>query len=275
MDSDSESSGGLLHKLSRLFNSRSAEQVEQAIIEADADEILPEERSMLLRVLHLDDVQVQDIMTPRTDIYGVEANTALGKTIELVVESGHSRIPIYKENRDNIVGVVYAKDLLRELLYKRDELTPVASLMRAPFFVPATKNALELLQEFRAKKTHLAIILDEYGGTSGVVTIEDVLEQIVGEIEDEHDAPREEEIQTQPDGSALISGRAYLEDLNSALGLKLESEEVDTIGGHLSHILGRMPQTDEELVIDGRAFKILHADAKQIHRILLAPASDK
>ncbi len=268
MDGDSDSSG-LWQKLSRLF-SKTVDPVKQAIIDATADgEIQAEERSMLLRVLQMDDVQVQDIMTPRTDIDGVDADTSIAKAVELVVASGHSRIPIYKENRDNIVGVVYAKDLLRELMHREHIDKSVAGVMRAPFFVPETKNALELLQEFKAKKTHLAVILDEYGGTSGIVTIEDVLEQIVGDIEDEHDAPKEDEIRLQPDGSVVLSGRAYLDDMNAALGLKLESDEVDTIGGHISHILGRVPAPGEEFVMENRSFKVLEADAKQIHSILM------
>ena len=223
---------------------------------------------MLLNILHLNDVRVQDIMTPRTDIDCVDISQPLDAIINRIVESGHSRIPIFKETRDNIVGVAFAKDVLRALYAPEQNLSPGTpeSIMRPPFFVPETKNVHELLEEFRSRKNHMAIAIDEYGGTSGLVTIEDVLEVIVGDIEDEHDAPREDDIHTLEDGSFVFSGRTYLEDLE-AHNMPFVSDEVDTIGGYITMILGHVPQAGETLTLDGWTFSIEEADAKQIRQI--------
>ncbi|MDL2207662.1 CBS domain-containing protein, partial [Desulfovibrio sp. OttesenSCG-928-M16] len=191
---------------------------------------------------------------------------------EFIIATGHSRIPIYSGNRDNIIGIVHAKDLLEHALDPAEHVRPVKDIMRDPYYVPETKNVLDLLQEFRTRKVHLAVILDEYGGTAGLVTIEDVLEQIVGDIEDEHDAPREVDISLLEDGSYKISGRAYLDDLNDSLDLAIESEEVDTLGGFLTHLAGRVPEEGEQFTPEGAKgalFTVLEADPKQIHAVRL------
>lgn len=266
MDDGSDSS--IWHKLGKLFQPRHGDSVEQAIREASEEgELDKEEGSMLQGVLSLDDLQVQDIMTPRTDIECVSDTDGIRQVAELIIETGHSRIPVYSGNRDNIIGILHAKDLLEHLLEASEQSRPASSLMREAFFVPETKNVLDLLQEFRARKNHLAVILDEYGGTAGLITIEDVLEVIVGDIEDEHDAPREEDFLCQEDGSFLISGRAHLEDLSERLPVTLVSEEVDTLGGFLTHLAGRVPENGEEFVVDGARFIIEDADAKQIHSV--------
>jgi magnesium and cobalt transporter len=273
LESDSDG-GNFFNKLGRLFGGRNTDPVEQAIIEASQEgELEEEEGSMLLSVLHLDDIKVEDIMTPRTDIHGVDSTASVASAIEQILEYGHSRLPIYQDNRDNIVGIIYAKDLLREAVHQDNLHKPVSVVMRQPFFVPETKKAMELLKEFQARKTHMAIILDEYGGTSGLVTIEDVLEEIVGDIEDEHDAPKEADIVFLDDGDVRLSGRAYLEEVNEALNLKLDSDEVDTIGGLLSHIAGRLPLPGERFTLNGRLFIVEKADSRQVHSVF-APAPD-
>ena len=244
--------------------------MEQAIRDASEEgELDKEEGSMLLSVLTLDELQVQDIMTPRTDIACASDEESIRDVAELIISTGHSRIPIYSGNRDNIIGILHAKDLLEHLLDVNERDKPAAGMMREPFFVPETKNVLDLLQEFRSKKQHLAVILDEYGGTAGLVSIEDVLEQIVGDIEDEHDAPRKEEISHQEDGSYLIAGRAFLEDLSEALPISISSEEVDTIGGYLTHRAGRVPEKGEQFTVAGATFIIEDSDVKQIHSVRL------
>lgn len=273
---DSSEGGSLFSKISRLFSNKNSDAIEQAIIDASHDgDIEAEESSMMLSILHLDDLKVEDIMTPRTDIHCVEGGSSVAEAIEEILLHGHSRLPIYQENRDNIVGIVYAKDLLREAMRPENLKKPVAGIMRQAFFVPETKNALELLNEFKTRKTHMAIIIDEYGGTSGLVTIEDVLEEIVGDIEDEHDAPKEADILLLDDGTAKLSGRAYLEDVNDALGIKLESGEVDTIGGLLSHIAGRLPAPGEEFNLAEKCFVVEDSDSRQVRTVLVknsAPA---
>lgn len=259
-------------RLRNLFGVRSnGEGLEQAVLEArDEGELEPAEESMILSILQLDDVQVQDIMTPRTDFDCLASGTSLIETARAIVESGHSRLPIYQETRDNIIGIAYAKDLLGSLMDPQKHGTPVDEIMRPPFFVPETKVVSEILQEFRTRKNHIAIVVDEYGGTSGLVSIEDVLEQIVGEIEDEHDAPKEEEIHPLGDGRFNLAGRAYLEDLEE-LGILLHSDEVDTIGGYLCLEAGHVPEAGEKFICGGWRFTVEEADVKQIHRILAEP----
>lgn len=276
---DGSDSSSIWQRLGRLFHGRHADSVEQAIRDASEEgELDKEEGSMLLSVLTLDELQVQDIMTPRTDIVCASDDESIREVAALIVATGHSRIPVFSGNRDNIIGILHAKDLLEHLLNPEEQDRPAADIMRDPFFVPETKNVLDLLQEFRTRKNHLAVILDEYGGTAGLVSIEDVIEEIVGDIEDEHDAPKEEDIAPQQDGSYLVTGRAYLDDLDEMLGLSVNSDEVDTIGGYLTHLAGRVPEEGERFVLedqDGIEFTVLESDAKQIHTLrLVIPGSN-
>ena len=190
----------------------------------------------------------------------------------VIVSSGHSRIPVFRDTRDNMVGILHAKDILSALLDK-DTTSSVSSIMREPFFVPETKPIRTLLQEFRASKQHIAIALDEYGGTSGLITIEDLLEEIVGDIEDEHDAPREEDIREVAPGIYELTGRALLEDLQE-LGVDIESDEVDTIGGYLSMEAGHVPDVNERFALHGYLFTVLDADKKLIRRLRMEPDPD-
>ena len=271
---DEGSESRIWSRITRFFTGKGTDSVEQAIIEASEEgELQKEEGSMLLSVLHLDELQVQDIMTPRTDVICAPITSTTAEIVDLILTTGHSRIPIYRDNTDNIVGVIYAKDLLSltrdpSLLEK-----PATELVHQPFFVPETKNALDLLHDFKTSKKHLAVILDEYGGTAGIVTIEDVLEQIVGDIEDEHDAPREEDIVLKDNGIAILSGRAALEDIAEELGVPIESDEVDTIGGYLSHIAGRVPRAGEKFVVNQTRFTVIEADAKKINSIRAEPVN--
>ncbi len=270
---DEESHSTLWTRLSSLFSGKGEDHLEQAILEARADgELKAEEGSMLLSVLSMNELQAQDIMTPRTDIDCIPSGSTILETAKAIVDTGHSRLPVYQDTKDNIIGIVYAKDLLRSLVDPAHHDGPVDPLMREPFFVPETKLSSELLQEFRTRKNHLAIVVDEYGGTSGIATIEDLLEIIVGDIEDEHDAPKEEDIQTLGANHYLLSGRAYLEDLE-ALGIKLTSEEVDTIGGYLCLNAGHVPCTGETFTLGGWTFTVTEADAKQIRKIDAAVAA--
>lgn len=276
MEDGSDSS--IWQRITKLFHGRHSDTVEQAIREASEDgELDQEEGSMLLSVLSLDDLQVQDIMTPRTDIICASEEDSIRQAAELIIATGHSRIPIFSGNRDNIIGILHSKDLLEHMLDPEQLGKSVSGIMRDPFFVPETKNVMDLLHEFRSRKLHLAVILDEYGGTAGLVTIEDVIEQIVGDIEDEHDAPKEEEISLQDDGSYLIAGRAYLDDLNDALDLDISSDEVDTLGGYLTHLAGRVPDPGESFALEGSdaLFTVLDADVKQIHSVRLSRGSQQ
>ena len=272
MDGGTEGHSTIWSRLSRLFVHDDQESLEKAILEARADgEVEPYEESMLLGILRFNDLQVQDTMIPRTDIDCVPDDMPLQEVARIIVRSGHSRIPVYKETRDNIVGILHAKDVLSSLLEQGEDEPSVSSVMREPFFVPETKSIRTLLQEFRARKQHIAIALDEYGGTSGLITIEDVLEEIVGDIEDEHDAPRQEDIRPLGENVYELTGRALLEDLED-LGVDLDSDEVDTIGGYLSMEAGHVPGPGERFTLRGWTFTVLEADRKLIIRLRMEPA---
>ena len=271
MDSNSDSTSSLWDRIVGLFHKNREELLEKAIKEAREDgELEPSEGSMLLSVLRLDELQVQDIMIPRPDIVCAESEVAVSEVVDMITQTGHSRIPIYKETRDNIIGVAYAKDLLALLKDDFDISQPITKFIRPPYMVPETKKVKELLQEFRGRKTHLALAIDEYGGTSGLATIEDVIEVIVGDIEDEYDSPKISEIEMLEDGGLVLSGRAELEDLES-YGIKVSSEEVDTIGGYLSLLAGKVPQAGEKFSIANRTFEVIASDAKQIQTINVSP----
>lgn len=271
MDSDAGSHSTIWSRLVKFFG-RDDETLEKAILEASADgEVDSDEESMLLGILRFNDLQVQDTMIPRTDIDCVADDSTLLEVAQLIISSGHSRIPVYKETRDNIIGILHAKDILPCLIASENNSQNIHHVMREPFFVPETKSIRILLQEFRSRKQHIAIALDEYGGTSGLITIEDVLEEIVGNIEDEHDAPREEDVRKLEEQVFELTGRATLEEI-AELGLAINTDEVDTIGGFLSMQAGHVPAPNETFVISGWRLSVLEADPKQIHRIRMEPA---
>lgn len=269
MDDDSDSR--FWGALSKFFRQKNF-SIEELILEANKEgTLIQEDASMLLNILRLEKKQVADIMVPRPDIVCAEADDGIEAICTLVKEHGHSRIPIYEGNRDNILGVVYAKDLLTAMLHRSDPLPDPRTLMRMPLFIPETLNLKKMLLEFRSQKKHMAVALDEYGGTSGLVTLEDVLEEIVGEIEDEHDPSKPEEIREIGPGSYLVSGRFPLEDLEDTLGLALESEQVETIGGYLTELAGRVPRQGESFVLDGRRLTVREANRRQIRWIAIEP----
>ena len=271
MDDDSDSR--FWGALGKFFRQKSI-SIEELIQEARAEgSLVPEDASMLLNILRLEKKQVFDIMVPRPDIVCAEADDGIPAICDLIRTHGHSRIPIYEDNRDNILGVVYAKDLLAHIVGASGEYPDPRSIMRAPFFVPETLDLKRMLLEFRNQKKHMAVALDEYGGTSGLITLEDVLEEIVGEIEDEHDPSKPEEIQETSPGVYLVSGRFPLEDVNAALGLDLESEQVETIGGFLTELAGRVPRQGDAFTLEGRRFTIREADRRQIRWIAIEPAA--
>ncbi len=272
---DGGSGSSFWSRLGNLFRRGDDESLERAILEARAEgEVAADEESMLLSILRFDELQVQDVMIPRTDIDCVPAQTSLADAAKCIVDSGHSRIPVFYDTKDNIIGIIHAKDLLRDIIDPTMVHTVVDAIMKEPFFVPETKSVRELLQEFRTSKIHIAIALDEYGGTSGLIAIEDVLEEIVGDIEDEHDAPKEEDIRALSNSSYELTGRAYLEDLEE-LGIEIISDEVDTIGGYLSLQAGHVPVEGEIFQIDNWVFTVKEADVKFIRLILAERKNEK
>jgi len=226
--------------------------------------VVPEEqKEMIEAVVEFPSTTVGEVMTPRTDVQGIEVNSSLEEVKRQILNQGHSRLPVYEENLDNIVGILYAKDLLRYL--GSDEPFELRKILRQAMMVPESKPVGELLSEFKARKVHIAIVLDEYGGTAGLVTVEDIIEEIVGEIQDEYE-PFEEPpaIRRIDDRRAEVDARVYIDDLNDELDVNLpEDEDYDTVGGFVTATLGRIPTVGERFEFDGLAFTV--TDAQRTH----------
>lgn len=272
---DDSSEGRLWSLIRKFFGGKTESPIEDIIMEAREDgELSSDESLMLINILRLGRKQVKEIMLPRTDIDCAEINSSIQDIAKIIINTGHSRIPVFQDTKDHIVGIIHAKDLLTNLLRPETNNSSLQSIMRAPFFIPETINVKKMILEFQNKKVHMAIVIDEYGGTSGLITFEDVLEEIVGEIEDEYDAPRPAEIQVLEDHSHLVSGRTTLTDLKEQLGIELDSDQVETVGGYLTQTFGHVPQTGEVLNILDFTFQIKEADAKQVFWILIYPLSE-
>lgn len=205
----------------------------------------PEEGEMLDNVMELKETVVREIMVPRVEIVAVPLTAGTEEIVATAVESGHSRIPVYENTIDTIVGIIYVADMLRAFHEGRRDVTP-ADVMRPPMFVPETKRVSDLFHELREQRVHIAIVLDEFGGTEGLVTIEDILEELVGEIRDEHDA-LEETIIRLDDGTALVDGNVRIEEANEQLGLTLPDDEYETVGGLVAGRMGRIPEVGERI----------------------------
>jgi putative hemolysin len=199
-----------------------------------------EEREMISGVLELTDKVAREVMVPRVDVVAVDVRSTVEDVTRLINQTGHSRIPLYEDSIDNVVGLIYAKDLLR--VCATDNQPSLRELAREPYFTPELKRAGELLIEMRKKKVHMAIVVDEYGGTAGIVTIEDLIEEIVGDIRDEYDATEPEEIQFISDREVLLNARVSLDDIKALLHLPIEDVEADTIGGLVYERLGSIPK---------------------------------
>jgi magnesium and cobalt transporter len=271
MDLEEQSEGLISNFFNRLFRGKTDFSMEKLILTAKEEaDLKSDEVAMLLNVLRLGRKTVSEIMIPRTDIVCAEIGDPVNEISEQIIQSGHSRIPIFRRTKDDIVGIVHAKDLLKSLYEK--ESAPLEEIMRLPLFIPDTKNVKDMLQFFRAHKIHLAIAQDEYGGTSGLVTFEDVLEEIVGEIEDEYDLPRPEEIRVLDNQDMLVSGRTSLDELEEYLGVEFDTEQVETLSGYICAVAGRVPRPGEVYDAAGLRFKVRESDNKQIHWVLIQPS---
>ena len=234
---------------------------EHAVIDADAV-------SMMEGVMQVAALQVRDLMIPRSQRDVIDIEEPLEKILELVVQTAHSRFPVMEGKRDNIIGVLLAKDLLRCLAQKEDDLR---GMMRPAVFVPESKRLNVMLRDFRVNRNHIAIVIDEYGGVAGMITIEDVLEQIVGDIEDEHDIEEDDDNITpmpkQP-GRFRIRALTSLEQFNESFQTELFDEQVETIGGYVTDHFGRLPHRGETIELDGFRFEVQRADARQLHVLI-------
>ena len=240
--------------------------VEEGMMEGVVDE---EEVEMIENVLELGDTTAQEIMTPRTDVVAVNADDDLESILKTISKAGHSRIPVYEDNIDNVVGLVYAKDLLAQIGRDPKDFK-LRDTIRPAYFVPETKPLDVLLHEFQNQKLHIAIVLDEYGGTAGIVTIEDILEELVGEITDEYEKPPAKAMKKLNESTAEIDARMYIDDLNSEFDISLpEEEDYDTVGGFVFSHLGYIPKSGENFEYENVKFSIVAAEARRIKRIRL------
>jgi CBS domain containing-hemolysin-like protein len=247
------------------------EELKSIVTEGHREGYLEEEaRDMIESVIELGDVSVAEIMTPRTYMISLQEDMPWEDVVRFVIESGHTRIPVYGRTRDEIVGILHAKDVLAELARQAPERRPLEKILRRPFFVPETKKVDELLPEFQKSRNHIAIVLDEFGSVSGLVTIEDVIEEIVGEIADEYDEALVDGIKSTSDTACEALGRVHIEEINRRLGISLpEDKEFDTLGGFLFHELGRIPDPGEEVTYGDVRFRILDAGRRRIDRVAI------
>ena len=262
----------LLQKAQTVFlsedDSRALKEEElRNIVESETEEgtIEAEEREMIEGIFEFDETTVKEVMIPRIDIISAEVTATPKELLELIQQSGHSRIPIYEERIDNIKGVVYVKDILLNLATNQPWSIP--EIMRTPYFVPENKTLAELMAEFKREKVHMAIVVGEYGGTSGLITMEDIIEEIVGEIQDEHD-DEEPLFEWREEGKILVAdARIDIEDLNIVLNVELPQDGYETLGGFIFNVLGHVPQIDENLEHRNLLIEILEVVGQRITQV--------
>jgi CBS domain containing-hemolysin-like protein len=246
------------------------EEFKQLVLASEQEGVVEEEeREMIHGVLDMTDKQAREVMVPRVQMVSLPSESTVGEAIAVIQEYGHSRIPLYEETVDNITGVVYAKDLLGAGGQLGADGPRVGKLARPPTFVPEAKRLGELLQEMQRAKVHLAVVVDEYGGTAGLVTIEDLLEEIVGPIRDEYDLAEEEEVQLVSPTEALASASVSLDDVNDLLHLHLEGDDFDSIGGLVYANLGRIPAVGDTVAVDGVTITVEEIDRRAIRTVRL------
>jgi CBS domain containing-hemolysin-like protein len=242
-----------------------AEQFRQ-VVAAEAD-VSKDEGALLQGVFSLGDTAVRDIMIPRVDIVGIASDTPWSEVVDRVRSSEHARFPVYEETLDDVVGILYAKDLLAPVIADEPPAGGWLALVRPAVFIPATNTIDTQLRDFKASRTHIAIVIDEYGGTAGLVTIEDVLEEIVGDIRDEYDVEEPEIEEGHEGGRYWVSGRLTLSELSEELGHDFERDDVTTVGGLVYEELGRVPRAGEQLVIGPFRVVVERVRRRRIERV--------
>ena len=261
----------LLERLSALLlrEPENREQLVQLLRSAYQRNLLDADAlSMIEGALTVSEMPVRDIMVPRAQMDVIDINEPVDKFIAQVIATAHSRFPVIDQNRDDVIGILLAKDLLRH--YAGEEEFNVREMLRPAIFVPEAKRLNVLLREFRASRNHMAIVVDEYGGVAGLVTIEDVLEQIVGDIEDEYDFDEaSDNILLEPGGRYRVKALTQIADFNAAFGTAFSDEEYDTVGGLVIQRFGRLPKRGETIVLEGCRFQVLRADSRRVYTLLV------
>jgi magnesium and cobalt transporter len=266
----SQGSKGWLRRIAESISGEPRDLDQLADVLADARErglIDSDVLEMLESVLDMSKIQVRDVMVPRSQMVVVNRDDSVEEILPVVIESGHSRFPVVGEDRDEVAGILLAKDLLRFFVEDDKENFDIRECLRPAVFIPESKRLNVLLKEFRLTHNHMAIVVDEYGGVSGLLTIEDVLEQIVGDIGDEYDVDEGEGIRKEGDRTWTVPALTRIEEFNEAFGTRFSDEEADTIGGLVLHELGRMPRRGEAVQIGGLELKVTRADRRRIETL--------
>jgi CBS domain containing-hemolysin-like protein len=253
----------------RKRHPEAATEAEELVRLAELDEgargIAEVERQMIRGIMEMEQTTVREVMVPRIDTVAADVENGFDEVARLMVEKGYSRLPVYEDTIDNIIGVVYAKEVLRHLARGTCPVS-VAELARPAYFVPESKKVDELLSEMRQQRLSIAIVVDEYGGTAGLVTIEDLVEEIVGEIEDEFDV-RQQEVQLVTPNEAIVDARVGIDALNEMFDLRIEKEDFDSVGGFIFNSLGRMPSVGDEVRVDGLVMRVLTVMGRRIKKV--------
>ena len=259
--------GDWLRRLTREGPRDRAELVETMRAAARGGIIDAEAFAMIQGVLRVADLHVRDIMVPRSQMVVLERDSGPQQLLPAVIESGHSRFPVIGDDRDQIIGILLAKDLLRYYAEDAKGSFDIREVLRPASFVPESKRLNVLLKEFRVSRNHMAIVVDEYGGVSGLVTIEDVIEEIVGEIADEYDTDEDQTIRREGDQQFVVQALTRVQEFNEYFASRFSDEEYDTIGGLVMHQFGRLPRRGEAVTMDGLEFKVLRADRRRIDQL--------
>jgi len=275
-DSKTEQSRSWLERLSMALTGEPSSRAEllEVLRASEQRELLDAEAlSIIEGALTVSDLKAREIMVPRSQVVFFRIDQTAGEILTGVIESGHSRFPVLGDGNDDVLGVLLAKDMLFLAHPDRSERFNLRELLRRSPGIPESKRLNVLLQEFKANRNHLAVVYDEYGSMSGIITIEDVLEQIVGDIEDEFDYDEDDFIKQHVDGTFTVKALTTIEDFNRAFGSKFDDAEFDTIGGLMMNRIGRLPNRDDQVVIEDIEFRVLNADNRRIHLLQVARRS--
>lgn len=277
MPDEHSSTGRWLRRITDTFSAepRDVEDLTEVLTQAKERGIINADAyDMLEGVLRVAELQVRDIMVPRSQMTVVNRDDSPEDILPVVTESGHSRFPVIGEDRDQIVGILLAKDLLRYFAAGGGRDFDIKECLRPVVFIPESKRLNVLLKEFRVSHHHMAIVVDEYGGVSGLVTIEDVLEQIVGDIGDEYDVEDDLDIRKEGDRQFTVKAQTPIDEFNQYFGTQFSDEEFDTIGGLVMNYLGRLPRRGEAFMLGGLEFKVLRADRRRLDLLRVVPPRD-
>lgn len=245
---------------------QAGEPEEPAITEEELTSLDDRDREMLRSIIRLDATNVREVMVPRLDMEAVEADSSLEVVAETMVSRGHSRLPVYEETIDKILGIIHARDVMAALAWPKPK-NSLRNLVRPAFIIPETKRVDDLLEELQERRTQIAIVVDEYGGTEGLVTMEDLLEEIVGEIEDEFSRSREAQVMHQSDGTVLVDAGVTTEAVEEIFGASIDGTEVDTVGGYVYHSLGRIPQAGDVVETEHLRIEVVSIMGRRLRRL--------